>query len=224
MEKKNEFLENQCEEEEYKEYMYNEAQKIVREDVSKLIQEREEENTLVWRRYHQRRLIKENTISFICNEKGHKARDCTNRGNFNKVCGREIIREKSDNRNNSNRENDRDERKKVVNKLELLVNEYPEVFKEEDNKVKYLTGIKCKISTKQGEKIIKKGQVVDYYLRDSFKKYLDDLKNRGVIRRSRSVWRNPIRAIKKPNGGIRLLSNLKALNDLVEKIRIVDVD
>ncbi|KAF9754373.1 hypothetical protein NGRA_3342 [Nosema granulosis] len=101
-----ELLENQCDEEEYKEYIYNEAQKIVREEVSKLVQEREEENRLVWR------LIKENTICFICNEKGHKARDCTKRVNFNEVCGREIIREKSDNMNNSSRENDRDERKR----------------------------------------------------------------------------------------------------------------
>ena len=48
-------------------------------------------------------------------------------------------------------------------------------------------------------------------------RHLEDLERRGVIRESTSSWRNPVRAIRKPNGDIRLVSNLIALNDIVEK-------
>jgi hypothetical protein len=47
--------------------------------------------------------------------------------------------------------------------------------------------------------------------------YIRDLEDRKVIRRSDSDWRNPIRALLKPSGEIRLVSNFIALNDLVEK-------
>jgi hypothetical protein len=60
--------------------------------------------------------------------------------------------------------------------------------------------------------VVRKGQIVDYYLRKRFKEFLDDLEIRGVIRRSTSEWKNPIKAIKKPNGVIRLVSNLIGLN------------
>lgn len=46
---------------------------------------------------------------------------------------------------------------------------------------------------------------------------LEDLERRKVIRRSESEWRNPVRSLEKPNDGIRLVCNLMALNDLVEK-------
>lgn len=42
-------------------------------------------------------------------------------------------------------------------------------------------------------------------------------KSRKIIRKSKSQWRNPIRAIMKPSGEVRIVSNLIALNDLVEK-------
>ncbi|MGL4850595.1 MAG: reverse transcriptase domain-containing protein, partial [Clostridium sp.] len=186
-------------------------------------------------RYHQRRLSIEETVCFICNRKGHKARVCAERrdtsreGNFEgikvKSCERKstigVIKESKVEVNaledgktwlsNVNK------RSRIVNKLEVLVKDYPEVFSEGSERVKYLTGVKCKIATKQGEKVVKKGQIVDYCLREPFKKYLDELESRGVIRRSKSEWRNPIRALQKPNGGIRLVSNLTSLNDLVEK-------
>lgn len=62
-----------------------------------------------------------------------------------------------------------------------------------------------------------KGQAVPQALRGQAREYFEDLERRGVIRRSRSEWRNPIRAIQKPSGGIRVVSNLIALNTLVEK-------
>ena len=47
--------------------------------------------------------------------------------------------------------------------------------------------------------------------------YIKLLESRGTICRSTSKWRNPIRALRKQNGTIRLVSNLMALNDLGEK-------
>lgn len=49
-------------------------------------------------------------------------------------------------------------------------------------------------------------------------KYLEDIERRKIIRRSESMWRNPIKALEKANWkDIRVMSNLLALNDLVEK-------
>ncbi|KAF9760991.1 Transposon Tf2-9 polyprotein [Nosema granulosis] len=86
-----------------------------------------------------------------------------------------------------------------------------------NKKVVYMTGEKCVIKTKVGEKVIKRGQNVQYYLRDRLRDYLEDLVKRGVIIKSISERRNPFRALKKPDGGIRLVSNLMVLNDLMEK-------
>jgi hypothetical protein len=47
--------------------------------------------------------------------------------------------------------------------------------------------------------------------------YIKQLEDRRVISESRSQWRNPIRALKKPNGEIRIVSNLIALNNIVKK-------
>ncbi|KRH92835.1 putative transposable element, partial [Pseudoloma neurophilia] len=41
--------------------------------------------------------------------------------------------------------------------------------------------------------------------------------DRKISRRSNSQWRNPIRFIEKPDGNLRLVSNLMALNDIVKK-------
>lgn len=48
-------------------------------------------------------------------------------------------------------------------------------------------------------------------------KYLKDLLDRKEIRKSDSQWRNPDRFIEPPNGSLRLVSNLIALNDIVRK-------
>lgn len=54
-------------------------------------------------------------------------------------------------------------------------------------------------------------------LRKKLDEHLLDLEERGIIRRSASDWRNPIRAIEKPNGEVRLVLNFMCLNDMCEK-------
>lgn len=54
-------------------------------------------------------------------------------------------------------------------------------------------------------------------LRKRTRVHLDDLEKRKAIRRSDSELRDPISAIEKPDGGGRVVSNIIALNNLVEK-------
>lgn len=54
-------------------------------------------------------------------------------------------------------------------------------------------------------------------IKNELKEYLTNLVKRAIIRRSNSEWRNPIRAIQKPNGKLRIISNFMSLNDLCEK-------
>lgn len=101
--------------------------------------------------------------------------------------------------------------------LERYVEKFSGVFNNGKEEVKYCKIEKCKIITEEGKKIYKKGQMVPQSLIRDTEKHLEDLMNRKVIRESNSEWRNPIRALRKPNGDIRLVSNLIALNDIVEK-------
>ncbi|KAF9762688.1 Retrovirus-related Pol polyprotein from transposon opus [Nosema granulosis] len=101
--------------------------------------------------------------------------------------------------------------------LETTIKKYPEVLSPLKWKNEYRTGKRCYIRTTKGEKVVRRGQIVPQSLREKTTQYFRDLEERGVIRKSRSDWRNPIRAIEKPNGEVRLVSNLMGLNDLVEK-------
>lgn len=71
---------------------------------------------------------------------------------------------------------------------------------------------RCRIKTAPGKKVVQKGQVIPQALRRRAREYIKDLE-----RRSASEWRNPIREIEKPNGGLRVVSNIIGLNGLVEK-------
>ncbi len=46
---------------------------------------------------------------------------------------------------------------------------------------------------------------------------LSELENRGIIRRSKSGWRMPIRVVEKPNKDIRICQNLILLNNITIK-------
>ncbi|KAF9756151.1 Retrovirus-related Pol polyprotein from transposon 17.6, partial [Nosema granulosis] len=188
------------------EQVYNEVLEEFR------VKQREEK----YRLYRQRRLAEQRTECFICKKTGHWARSCNLRRQEEIMSKQKnsFIRETSGN-NGSKRMDFK--RVKTVNRLEDLVMKYPEVFKESNEKIKYLTGEKCAIHTKQGEKVVKRGQNVPHHLREKFEQYLNHLEKRGIIRRSKSEWRSPIRALEKPNGDVRLVSNLMALNELVEK-------
>lgn len=97
--------------------------------------------------------------------------------------------------------------------LERLRRKYEEVLIDDDLEIKYCKLEKCRIRTEEGKTVKKKGAMIPQSLLEDTEK----LAKKKITRRSNSVWRNPIRELRKPNGKIRLVSNLIALNDIVEK-------
>jgi hypothetical protein len=125
--------------------IYSETCKIVEEMIK-------EESKREYKNYLERRRMRKESICFVCGEKGHKARECARRecvrtDSVEDVC---VIEKKVE----VNRQNvkvnkiesvvediDRQSKRgKYVDKLEVLVEKYPEVFSQEQEKVKYLTG------------------------------------------------------------------------------------
>lgn len=163
-------------------------------------------------------------LCFLCRNKGHRTGDCE--WTFDRVAQK--IKEMEE--NNQRKKEVAEKGVETVGKLEgrkrfgrkvtsmeELKTKYRDVFYEKGEKIKFCRVEKCKIKTKRGEKVVKKGVIVPQALKKKLDTYLLDLEERKIIRRSSSTWRNPIRAIEKPNGDIRLVSNFIALNDLVEK-------
>ncbi|WUR04686.1 endonuclease [Vairimorpha necatrix] len=101
--------------------------------------------------------------------------------------------------------------------LDGLRRKYHEVFSDEEEEIKYCKLDKCRIKTEEGKVVKKKGQMVEQALIADTVEHIKSLERRKIIRRSVSEWRNPVRALRKPNGKIRLVSNLMALNDIVDK-------
>jgi hypothetical protein len=112
-------------------------------------------------------------------------------------------------------------RTRMVKGLGKLVKKYPEVLENDLGRIAYKTGEKCYIRTERGRKVVRKGQNVPQSLKLKANDYLRDIERRGIIRKSRSDWRNPIRVLEKPNSDIRIVSNTIVLNELVEKIHII---
>lgn len=102
-------------------------------------------------------------------------------------------------------------------KIENLKEEFYNVFCKENEVIEYCELEKCKIETAPGEIVLKRRQMIPQYLIKRTEEHLDCLERRKIIRRSNSQWRNPIRSLPKPDGGIRLVRNLMALNYLVKK-------
>ncbi|WUR02937.1 reverse transcriptase [Vairimorpha necatrix] len=101
--------------------------------------------------------------------------------------------------------------------IEDIKAKFREIFDPRQEEIVHCKIEKCKIETPPGKKVVKRGQTIPQALMENTEKYIKGLEERKIIRRSTSEWRNPIRAIVKPNGGVRLVSNLMSLNDLVEK-------
>ena len=160
-----------------------------------------------------------NKECFVCGKPGHMARYCSSR----KVGVNNGSKDKENKEINFSSEfclvNYEKNRKRSKKGLQIgeIVEMYPMIFKNGKEKIEFKTGSKCYIRTEKGKRIVRKGQCIPQSLRSKTKEYFEDLLARGIIRKSISDWRNPIRAIEKPNGDVRVVSNLIGLNDLVEK-------
>lgn len=158
---------------------------------------------------------KEMTRCYRCGRMGHISYECKegDQNNLNKKSFEymdiEVYKKEFEYGND-------DKDKRVRLSIETLEEKYPEVF-DVEGKVKFCGVEECRIETEEGKRVVKKGAMIPQEYRKDVQEYLENLEKRGIIRRSESQWRNPIRAIRKPDGGIRIASNLMALNDLSEK-------
>jgi len=82
------------------------------------------------------------------------------------------------------------------------------VLTDDKSKIKYCKIEKRKITTEKGKEVFKKGQMIPQVLIKYAVKHLENLEEGGIIRKSSSTWRTSVRALRKPNGSIRLVSNL----------------
>ncbi|MGL5709167.1 MAG: reverse transcriptase family protein, partial [Aeromonas sp.] len=161
----------------------------------------------------------------VCGKLNHNTRECDYtyerivariRGEENQKAENAVLAEKGGILPLRNSEGNKQRGIAIKGKEEIL-ERFKNVFFQPHKKIEFCSLEKCTIRTKKGAKVVKKGVVIPQALRKDTDSYIRDLEERGVLRRSNSEWRNPIRALQKPNGSIRLVSNFMALNDLCEK-------
>lgn len=159
-----------------------------------------------------------------CNKSGHVAKWCKNTPFWEKI-----------NKNNENylslglkskyivkgieseKENTLLKRRKVS--LDKIIEEYPNVFINDEyiERIKFCLIEECKIETEEGKTVCKRGTVIPQALRQKAKEYIGKLILRGIIRKSDSQWRMPIRIIEKADGSVRLVQNCIPLNEITIK-------
>ncbi|KAM0681486.1 hypothetical protein COBT_004120, partial [Conglomerata obtusa] len=98
-----------------------------------------------------------------------------------------------------------------------VIKKYKLILQEDYKKIEFCPLEKCRIKTRNDVKVLKKGCNLPQALEEKAKKHINSLLKSGVIRCLDSTWRNPVRFLEKPNGGIRLVENMINLNNLVEK-------
>lgn len=156
----------------------------------------------------------EEVVCYKCNRIGHYARGC---GFANSRENNKSTRDYYFDKGNKFKmvENGN---KRIKLTLDDILDEFPTVIGlMKESKVRFCNVEKCRIDTEEGKLVCKRGSRIPHMLKQKVRKYLDELLEKGIIRKSTSQWRNPIRALEKPNGEIRLVSNLMALNDLAVK-------
>lgn len=98
--------------------------------------------------------------------------------------------------------------------LKTLESSYPKLFGKKEGKIKFVPGHICRIDTENDKIVSKKGIRLEANMREDARKYIKHLEETGIIRKSKSNWRNPIRFLRKKTGKIRLVVNMMALNDI----------
>ena len=104
------------------------------------------------------------------------------------------------------------ERKKQ--ELQQLQNEFIEVFNDQPSEG--YKHFKCPINTIPGKKVNIKYRSIPNALEEKTREAITELLNKGYIEVSASGWTNPIKPVLKPNGKVRITSNMQFLNNLVE--------
>jgi hypothetical protein len=114
-------------------------------------------------------------------------------------------------------ENDEEEINEI-NLMKELERKYPEVMNNDLKTRKPCNLAQCEINTEEGKIVSILGRRrFEQSILERTKEQLYKLETVGIIRKSESSWRSPIRPVEKPDKSIRICTNLIALNDLVVK-------
>jgi Zinc knuckle len=189
------------------------VKKLIETKVRECLEEIERKrNRQPWVRKYRESLRSEGqvieSVCYNCGQPGHIAKGCRSSKK----------REKEVNKENFQYSDlyEIDGKKRRRLNLQILMKEYAEVIydEKEQERIKFCPIEKCRIDTKEGARVVKRGINIPQSLKLKLEEHLE---RRGIIRKSKSQWRNPVRAIQKPDGEVRLVSNLMKLNDLAEK-------
>ena len=97
--------------------------------------------------------------------------------------------------------------------LEQLLNEYRDVFANNENEVGLTNRTQFKINIKSKVPVAVKLRRTPFALRAEVDKQIKDMKQRGVIEKSTSPYSSPILLVPKPDGSYRFCADFRALND-----------
>lgn len=197
--------------------MENEIEEKVKKEVSKLI-ELEKIKRSGYNRENIRKIYP-NIICHRCNKSGHVAKWCKNEpfwSGINKNNENYLERNRKINFIDGHIKNENKRRKVYFEKICETFNDVI-VDGKSFERVKFCPIAKCHIETQENILICKKGNRVPQALKQKARDYIAELLYRGILRKSSSQWRTPIRFIEKPDGTVRLVQNLIPLNDITRK-------
>lgn len=101
-------------------------------------------------------------------------------------------------------------------RLERTVNRFP--FSDPDGELNCTTLVKHRIDTGDAAPIRQKQYVMSPYVQAEVEKEIQRMLDRGIIERvSNPAWLNPVIAVRKSNGGIRLCIDARKLNSVTVK-------
>ncbi|KAM0674728.1 hypothetical protein GVAV_001918 [Gurleya vavrai] len=150
----------------------------------RLMQEKKEEDEAFYRKWFEERKLwrPRNAKCWICFQYGHQTQNC--RYTYEKMAIKLQENKKEIIQRNKNSEIVESKSKKTGNfkrlKVGYLSKEeffvvYKDVFYKENEHIKFCKLEKCKIDTKRGCKIVKKGQMIPQALKGATENYINDL-------------------------------------------------
>lgn len=101
----------------------------------------------------------------------------------------------------------------MKDKLFKLIKKYKDIFSDEPE---CINNYEHEIRLKNKKKIIRKSYPVPIAKRDKVRNKLSQLERLGIIEKSISEFRNPLRIVEKSNGEIRICLDARHLNEIIE--------
>jgi transposase InsO family protein len=101
--------------------------------------------------------------------------------------------------------------------LRIILNEYKDIFSRSSTDVGLIKGFKHKIETNNHKPICLNPRKVPIHVQNKVDTLVDDLENKGIVKKTVSSWNSPIVVVPKKNGDIRLCIDYRHLNSITER-------